>query len=273
MKNYFWDDDNVRYELAQSNNGTAYNWLFVPGGPGADSSYFMSLLQDLKLPGNTWLIDFPANGSNAINGHLDYDFDRWLDIFPSVISKFQNAVYVGHSFGGMLPLLYPQLENLLKGFVILNAAPSLWLEEAALLAVQKGLPILLEPVNEFARNPSPETFEQALIACMPYYFPKQTLEIGKALLKDLPLNYRAAVWWLNKVMTINYSAQWVPEQVPTLIIGGTEDCICPSSLFEKDTRFNRKNIMWKNIVDAGHMPWVEKPLEVKKAFDDLISHL
>lgn len=275
MSNYFWDENHVRYQLAESNDGTAYNWLFLPGGPGADSGYFKSLLKELRLPGNSWLIDLPANGSNAISGQLDYDydFDRWLEIFPSVVSRFPKAIYVGHSFGGMLPLLFPQLENMLTGFVILNSAPSLWLEEAAHLALQKGLPILLEPVNEFAKNPNPATFERALMACMPYYFPPKTLAQGQAMLEGLPLNYRATVWWLNKVMTMNFNAEWVPDKVPTLIIGATEDCICPASLFEKDTRFNRNNILSKKIVDAGHMPWVEKPEEVKEAFLELINQL
>lgn len=38
---YLYDDDAIRYKLVQTNPNTInYNWLFVPGGPGADSSYF-----------------------------------------------------------------------------------------------------------------------------------------------------------------------------------------------------------------------------------------
>ena len=35
MKNYLYDSDRVRYRLAASFEGKPYNWLFVPGGPGA----------------------------------------------------------------------------------------------------------------------------------------------------------------------------------------------------------------------------------------------
>ena len=61
MKNPLYDSHRVRYNLYQTNRGTPYNWLFFPGGPGADSSYLRSLVDELELPGNVWLIDLPGN--------------------------------------------------------------------------------------------------------------------------------------------------------------------------------------------------------------------
>jgi len=63
--NYFYDGNSVRYQLVKTNPGhIVYNWLFVPGGPGVDSNYFLTLIEELDVPGNFWLIDLPANGSN-----------------------------------------------------------------------------------------------------------------------------------------------------------------------------------------------------------------
>ena len=45
----------------------------------------------------------------------------------------------------------------------------------------------------------------------------------------------------------------------------------PFSLFENDSRFSRDNIILRKIQDAGHLPWVEKPDEIKKAFAELIA--
>src|SRR5271170_5066336 len=77
MKNYLYDSNHVRYELYQTNEGKPYNWLFFPGGPGADSSYLRSLVDELKLPGNVWLIDLPGNGSNLQDAPQD-NFDSWI---------------------------------------------------------------------------------------------------------------------------------------------------------------------------------------------------
>jgi pimeloyl-ACP methyl ester carboxylesterase len=268
INNYFYDDNSVRYQLVKTNPGhIVYNWLFVPGGPGVDSSYFLTLINELDVPGNFWLIDLPANGSNITSEiKADYDFDTWGDCLLSAIQKFQNPIYVGHSFGGMFPLLFTQLEQLLKGFVILNSAPSLWLEEAAKCAKENNIPLLVEPLAEFEKNPNPETLKTALKACAPYYFPDNSLELGKKLLEQMTINHLAMVWWLKKAHEINFSAQWIPQSVPTLILGSSHDFMAPYSLFEKDIRFNRKNIAMKKIHNAGHFPWLEQMTIVKEAF-------
>lgn len=51
-----FDKYHSRMTLAQSNPGNGYNWLFLAGGPGADSEYFNELIEVLDLPGNVWLI-------------------------------------------------------------------------------------------------------------------------------------------------------------------------------------------------------------------------
>lgn len=271
-KRYLYDANQVRYELYQMNEGKPYNWLFFPGGPGADSSYLCSLVDQLKLPGNVWLIDLPGNGDN-VNGTHSEDFDKWVDIFPEIIQQFKNPVLVGHSFGGMFPLLFPEMERHLKGFVILNASPVLWLEEAVIYSKQFDLPDLAKEMQEFTLNPNQDTFNAALDACMPYYFPKKTLEKGRELLAQVPCRWQPAVWWQRKAIEINFSARWIPELVPTLIVGSKYDCICPFSLFERDKRFERPNIELFFIKDAGHMGWVENPTAVRQAFKRITARL
>lgn len=273
MDNYLWDKNSVRYQLINSvtNSSLAYNWLFLPGGPGADSSYLFDIGKELKLPGNTWLIDLPNNGSNQVSEA--YDFEWWFDLFLPTIKRFQNPILVGQSFGGMFPLLFPELESLLNGFVILSGAPVLWHEEASRVAKEKQKPSCTEPLKIFVENPNPETFKQALMACTPYYFPSHTLEAGKKICENLAFNYHAAGWWQTKAAEINFNATWIPENVSTLIIGGTEDCMTPPSLFLNDKRFDRDNISLVIIENAGHMPWLEDMNAVKQAFADYMQKL
>lgn len=276
MNKFMYDNNFVRYQLVKTNPGKSFfNWLFLPGGPGADSIYFLDLIEHLSIPGNFWLIDFPANGSNITETiGANYDFNNWQECLLPAIQRFENPIVVGHSFGGMFPLLFPALEKILKGFVILNSAPCLWLQEAAKLAGEKELPILLEPMSVFEKNPTQETFKNALIACAPYYFNKNNLAAGVDLLQKIPFNYYAAVWWLKKAKEINFSAQWIPEKVPTLIIGASDDCIVPITLFKSDPRFSRNNIKIETITEAGHFPWLEQPTIIQekiKFFADKIQ--
>ena len=72
---------------------------------------------------------------------------------------------------------------------------------------------------------------------------------------------------------MNFSAKWVPENIPTLIIGASEDCITPITLFENDKRFSRNNIHIEKIQDAGHFPWLEKMEVVKGKFKSFIDKI
>lgn len=272
MPNYLYDADHVRYELYRTDEGKNYNWLFFPGGPGADSSYFYSLVDALKLPGNVWLIDLPGNGGNVPEG-LSPDYDHWAELFSKIIRRFDNPILVGHSFGGMFPLLFPELENYLKGFVILNSAPALWLEEAVSYSKQFDLPDLSKDMQAFTKNPTQETFNTALDACMPYYFPAETLDKGRKWLSQVICQWQPAVWWQHKAVALHFSAKWVPQHIPTLIIGAKYDCICPFSLFKNDQRFCRQNIRLLFIENAGHCPWIENPQAVHQAFSEFCLSL
>lgn len=113
----------------------------------------------------------------------------------------------------------------------------------------------------------------ALLACAPYYFHQDRLEMGKAMLKNMKFNYHAVSWWAAKVAELNFTAQWIPLEVKTLIIGGTDDSMMPFSVFENDVRFKRENIHLHLIKEAGHFPWIEKFEEVKGQFDRFLAEL
>lgn len=268
---YFFTKDHVRFDLYQTNGSAPYNWLFIPGGPGGDSSYLKPLIDLVTLPGNVWLVDLPGNGTNTLDQPIDYN--TWLTLFPKLFSLFKNPICVGHSFGGMIPLLYPELEKTLKGLMILSSCPSLWLEEAASYAKQFAVPDLTEEMQAFIQNPCQETFDQALAACTPYYFPKQTLEKGKKLVQEMNFTYQPAVWWQKKALELNFNAQWIPKTVPTFIVNSKFDCICPYTLYAKDDRFIRPNIQRVFIEDAGHFIWVENPKRTIEIFNEFIKNL
>ncbi len=260
---YFYDPHQVRFRLRSVSEGADLDWIFLPGGPGADSSYFDTLIAAVSFPGRTWSMDLPGNGSNG----LFIDFDEWANILPKSLKQFSKPILVGHSFGGMYPLLFPELEEVLRGFISLNSAPCQWLEEAVSYAKGFDVPDLSVEMQALIDHPSQETFDQALEACIPYYFPPSSLEKGKEMFQGLVFRYEPAAWWQEKVLEINFSATWIPEKIPMLTVGATYDCICPYTLFAKDARFKRDNIQQVVIQDAGHIPWIEKPEEVASAVE------
>lgn len=270
LKNKFYDEYRTRYRLVKSCAGEkVYNWLFIPGGPGIDSIYLIDLINQLEAPGNYWLIDFPNNGDNLQGSNqATYDFRKWEDCLFAMISNFDYPVLVGHSFGGMFPLLFPELENQLQGLVILNSAPSLWYQEAEKCAKAHNLPSLEGPIGAFLADPCERTFAQATDVLLPYYFTEKNLELGKKLMQNTPTNFKATAWWIKESSEMPFNAKWIPKQVQTLILGGEYDFITPFSLFQGDHRFQRSNVILKQINGASHFSWLDKMEPVVQALEE-----
>lgn len=271
MSYCFYDENRVRYQLYKTNPGNNINWIYLSAGPGADSSYLKSLIDVAQTEGNHWLIDLPGSGSYRTDPN--YDFRQWLEIFLPVVARFENAVLVGHSFGGIFPMLFPKLEDYLKGLVILGSCPSLWLEASAKLAIQDRLPDISNEIQGFLSNPNDHTFAKYLEASMPYYFPRESIERGKSLLLELPFQYQTAGWWQKYLIETQYTAQWVPQSLPMMVIGGGLDYITPISIYENDQRFKRSNIQIFKIEEGGHLPWMERPETIHSLFQSFCEKI
>lgn len=262
-----YDKNGTRYQLVRSSSDD-FNWLFFPGGPGADSSYFIPLIKKLILNGNIWLVDLPQNGSNAKEYDSSYSFDNWFEYFLQSVKRFKNPVCVGHSFGGKLPLMFSELEDILKGLVIIASCPSFNPEESNKLVKSRGLNISKEASSAFRNNHNTENFTEALLAFAPMHFSLDYLEEGKSLFSNLPFNFYAPIWESKNTQKIYDRITWVPQNVPTLIVGGDLDCINPVSLYLNDLRFKRENIDLRVVCGAGHFPWIEKMGEVSKCINN-----
>jgi len=184
--NIEWDENGTRYQLILSTQGSN-NWIFLPGGAGADSCYFLDLINFLQLPGKSWVIDFPSNGSNIKDGQESYQFDEWDKCLLNVISKFEKPILIGHSFGGMFPFLFPELENLLKGFISIGTAPKIDPEENQKMINARNIIFSTAARDEFNKNPNNETFKKALLERSACHFPPSTLEKGKHFFETLLL--------------------------------------------------------------------------------------
>lgn len=265
----YTDSYNVRYTVVKKLNVPAYDFIFLPGGPGADSSYFFSLTDAVKFPGNCYFLDLPGNGDHIVDNP---DYDQWLSILEKSLKQFNNPVVVAHSFGGILTLMCKELKPLLKGVIILDSAPSFWVHEAVKYAKNFDVPDLTEPLTKFNNNPNQENFESALKACMPYYYVPGFEDQYKEVFSSFHFAYQPAVWGQEKGVEWDDYVQWIPS-VPTIIINGTHDLMTPYYMFKNDKRFNKPNIKIAVVENAGHLPWIEKPQVMQSLIDDYVAGL
>lgn len=262
ISNYLYDANHTRLQLVKSVPGEKiFNWLFIPGGPGVDSSYLNGLVKAINLPGNYWLVDFIFNGTNT-----DYPktpeaiYQQWPRYLEQVVSQFENPILVGNSFGGYLPFFCPELEKSLTALIILNSVPTTSSDVFAQVIAKHNLPSLTEVKERFIAEPSLENMKAFYMQEVPYLFRKENSAKGiDQIIHKMEFCLDAEHWWYAGGHALYSEIKWVPQNVRTLIMGGSDDFITPFAIFEQDTRFHRHNITMTNIADAGHFPWVEQP--------------
>ena len=99
-----------------------------------------------------------------------------------------------------------------------------------------------------------------------YFFAPKDRALGvEQIIKKMKFSLPAEYWWYTQGAQFYTSITWIPEKVPTLIIGGSNDYITPLSIFENDSRFKRTNIEIRLIKNAGHFPWLEQTYLLNEA--------
>lgn len=262
-----YDANHTRIRLVKSVPGTILNdWLFLPGGPGVDSSSLIGLVNQMNLPGNYWLVDLIFNGTNE-NYPISADdvYQLWPHYLEELVNQFESPILIGHSFGGYLPLFCPALEKYLKGFVIFNSVPTLKSDLFAKIAAEQNLPSLSAVQDAFIQEPNLETMKALYLMEANYFFTENYRSQGvEQIVNKLEFCIPTEHWWYREGARFYAEIKWVPQRTPTLIISGSEDFITPAAVYEQAPHFQRENIQMVTIPAAGHFPWLEQP--------DLVCH-
>lgn len=253
-----WTSHHARLQQISSIQNGNINWVLLPGGPGDGSEYLRSLAMALKLPGTTWLLDLPGNGSNQIKSQK-VNFNQWPEDLVEAVAKLPNVVLIAHSFGGMLALSSPKLQQHLKGIILISTAPDNSFQKSSeQLAKRINIPDFnAEKKYYLEQHHDDAGLKYVNIAIAKnYYFTPDFVEQGTQLIKNMSYSHLAFDWGLQQFMP-NYKARWVPEKIPVLILAGEKDVLIPMNVFPSNPAFHRPNIQITIIANAGHYLWVD----------------
>ncbi|WP_198670282.1 alpha/beta fold hydrolase [Dyella sp. C9] len=247
-----------------SKRGDHLNWLLLPGGPGIGSESLHELADAMAVPGQIWLVDLPGDGSNTL--HDDDDpYSQWPQVLVEAAQVLPNAVYVGHSTGGMYLLATPQLHGLVRGLALLDTAPDASWHPAYVEMTRKyPLPAFEQAAVAYAEEKSIGNLTTLAVSSAEWNFTADALEVGRALLARMPYN-SAAVEWSDACFDHSYRAAWWPTDIPVLRLWGDRDRIVTQRGWSAP-KYNTPNVMVRPIARAGHFPWIDNPGEVAEAF-------
>lgn len=272
QKSFLWTKCGARLKFMKSRQGAVINWLFLPGGPGLGSESLDNLIECLDLPGTMWNFDLPGDGSNKTKDNAE-SFKNWAEALVEAADAFDNVVLVGHSSGGMFALAQPFLEKKLIGLILIDSAPdNSWQVELSKMMDDKPIANFEEINKNYRENPTNAGLKELTLACAPYFFSQEGLESGIFLLASLPYNHKTFEW-SEKHFDSTYKAQWIPQEIPTLILSGELDAMTPLELFDKREEFHRPNIIMEKVEGAGHFPWIENPRRVLAFFKKFLERV
>lgn len=270
--NYLWTNLKTRLNLIKSNPGQSYNWLFIAGGPGLGSESLANLTNILELPGTIWHLDLPGDGSNVLE-NPEYYFERWTEALVEAVGALDKVIIAGHSMGGMYTLASPKLKEMLHGLVLMDSAPDAsWQQSFIEFSKKKNLPEVDRLQKIYANNKTNENIKNLILASLTYCFTPEGLTKDLSFFEHLPYNFEACEW-SDKNFDKTYKAAWIPDNIPTLIFAGDQDGITPLTIFQQAKDFKKENIKIYSIQNAGHFPWIENPVQVKKLFEEYVRSL
>jgi 3-oxoadipate enol-lactonase len=214
-------------------------------------------------------LDFPGHGDSPAQG--DYSVERFGEITIELLEELgvDEAVFAGHSLGGMvalhLALDYPEM---VKGLILLDTTSHLsafffqkWFAVTAVLlgAVGYGL-----RNNGWTRT---KGFVAAVAACHPLTGPGPRFISARECSRVQ--NY-AMVKTLNSVRNFNATDRLPEIDVPALIVVGEADLLADIRHARRMHKGIKDSIL-KLVRGAGHMALFERPEVVNEAMDEFLS--
>lgn len=245
------------------------NWLLLPGGPGIGSESLEDLAAALTVPGTIWLVDLPGDGSNREPPGIGSDpFTLWPQVLLEAALILPEAVFVGHSTGGMYLLATPELADHVRGLALLDTAPDCdWHPRFVEMATNHPLPAVDAASAIYEADRRDENIAAVAVASAEWNFTAAGLDKGRELLARMPYN-SAAVDWSEANFDHVYRATWWPRDLPVLVLAGADDRIVWQGGWN-EPRFHTSNARYRQVSDAGHFPWIENPAAVAAAFAEL----
>ena len=172
------------------------NWLLLPGGPGIGSESLCEFADTLNVPGSIWMVDLPGDGSNVNPPGAPPDpFACWPMVLVEAAQALPNAIYVGHSTGGMYLLSTPKVEQHIVGLALVSAAPDVrWRGRFIPMTRRPPLPAVDAATAIYKHKRTSAAMRDIAIASAEWSFTTQSLDVGRKLLGRVPYNGLAIAW-------------------------------------------------------------------------------
>lgn len=243
--------------------------LVMHGGLGFDHTYLHPWLDPLGDLLHLVYYDHRGNGRSgrpARETMTHAQFAADADALASHLG-FDKVAVIGHSYGGFIALEFAlRYPRRLSHLILLDTAPALnYGEEILANALRKGATEEMVTILH-ANFASDEDMRQKFPKIWPLYFKTFNADIAQRLVENciITTSGRAVE---GESEAYNVIPRLAEIKMPTLILVGRDDFICPPS----QAHIIYEGIAHSELVifeNSGHLPYVEEPEVFFKAVED-----
>ena len=234
--------------------------LVMHGGLGFDHSYLHPWLNTLGDTLHLIYYDHRGNGQSgrpAKETMTHAQFAADADALATQLG-FDKVAVIGHSYGGFIALEFAlRYPHRVSHLILVDTAPAFnYVEEIMAHALRKGATeeMMMILQTDFA---SDEEMRQKFPKIVPLYFKTFDADIALRLMeKSIITSSGGAVD--GELEAYNVVPRLGEIQIPTLILLGRDDFICPPS----QAHILHRGIAHSELVifeNSGHFPYVEEP--------------
>ena len=266
-------------ELFYERFGSGIPFLVMHGGLGVDHSYFRPGLDPLGDIIEFFFYDHRGQGRSGRPPMETITFEQFADD-ADVLRKelgYEKIGVIGHSAGGFIALNYAvRHPNRISHLILMDTVPVWDHNEEVMQRIMQKNPSqeILETANADTA-PTPEGFRQQLSTLQPLYFYDYNSDMQekaghaeKTMIFTPDINIHQDIL----MKTYNVTPHLNKIDIPTLILVGDDDFVCPPSQAHR---------MHKAIPNSeihvfekcGHYPFWESPKEFYRVVRDWVNKI
>lgn len=261
-------------ELYYDKCGSGAPFLVMHGGLGLDHTYFRPTLDSLGDIFELIYYDHRGHGRSKRSPIESITYEQLADDANALREKLghEKIGVIGHSAGGFVALNYAvRHQQHLSYLILLDTSPAFdYGEEIEANAQQKNLTPEIIAALDAPVASSENGFRDQLKTMQPLYFSEYTPELEDIVTKvfdKMILTREIGAHGDNLLATYNVTSQLTKIKIPTLILVGKDDFICPPS------QAQRMHKMFPNselfiFEKCGHYPFYEVPDELFRVVRD-----